>query len=129
MSGLVRWRGVGQRHHPRHGLRRDWRLAGLAGLVAQQTPDPGFGKTPLPAPHRRSADPDAVGNLSGGCPIRRSKHDPGPRRVFLPPVAIGHDRLQLFPIQSADNHRYCLSHLASIAHSMWFMTLLNGSVH
>jgi hypothetical protein len=92
-------------------------LPGLRVLARSRTPDPGFGKTPLPAPHRRPADPDAVGNLLGGCPIRRSKHDPGPRRVFLPPVAVGHDRLQLFPIQSADNHRCCLSHLASIAHS------------
>jgi hypothetical protein len=88
-------------------------------------------RPPTPVSAKRRCQRHTVGRLTptlGGCPIPKQARS-GPRRVFLPPVAVGHDRLQLFPIQSADNHRYCLSHLASIAHSMWFMTLLNGSVH
>jgi hypothetical protein len=40
----------------------DRRLAGLAGLVAQQTLDPRFGEAVLPTPHHRPADADALSN-------------------------------------------------------------------
>jgi hypothetical protein len=72
---LVRRLGARQRHHPRRGFRRDRRLAGLAGLVAQQTFDPAFGKALLPALHRRPADADAVRHLLRRVPIRRGEHD------------------------------------------------------
>ena len=64
---LVRRGGARQCHHLRRGFRRERRLAGLAGLVAQQTLDPALGKAQLPPPHRRPADADALRHL-----LRRS---------------------------------------------------------
>jgi hypothetical protein len=40
----------------------DRRLAGLAGLVAQQTLNPRFGEAVLPTPRHRPADADALSN-------------------------------------------------------------------
>ena len=60
MGRLVRRLGTGQRRHPRRDFRRNRRLAGLAGLVAQQTVDPALGKALLPSPHRRPPMPCAT---------------------------------------------------------------------
>ena len=82
----------GQSHHLRRRFRRDRRLAGLAGLVAQQTLDPALGKALLPPPHRRTADAEALRNLLRRAPIRRGEHDARPFHVFARPVAVGGDR-------------------------------------
>jgi hypothetical protein len=37
--------------------------------------------------------------------------------MLLPPVAVCHDRQQPLPVQSTNDHTYCLSHMPSIAHS------------
>jgi hypothetical protein len=110
MSGLVRRRGAGQRHHPRRGRRRDWRLAGLAGLVAQQTLNPALGKTLLPPPYRRPADTDALRYPLRRVTIGRGEHNVRPLDVLARPVTVGHDRRQLLALHRAQYHAYRLSH-------------------
>jgi hypothetical protein len=102
-AALVNWRppafagacvdgpreGGGQRHHPRRGFRCDRRLAGLAGLVAQQTLDPALGEALLPPPHRRPADADAVRRPLRRVPICRGEHDARPLDMLALPVAVG----------------------------------------
>jgi hypothetical protein len=63
VSGFVRRRGEGHRHHSRRGFRRDRDLAGLTGLVAQQPVNPALGKALLPSPHRQPANADALRHL------------------------------------------------------------------
>ena len=130
---LVRRLGARQCHHPRRGFRRDRRLAGLAGLVAQQTLDPALGKALLPPPHRRPADADALRHLLRRVPICRGEHDARPLDVFARPVAVGHDRRQLLALRSAQNHTYLLCHgpspkpWPSIAYPNAFVNPLNDS--
>src|SRR6266446_10438659 len=59
--------------------RGDRRLAGLAGLVAQQTVNPALGKALLPAPHRRPADADALRH-----PLRRVRSEEHTSELQLP---------------------------------------------
>jgi len=110
MGRLVRRFGARQGHHPRRRFRRDRRLAGLAGLVAQQTLDPALGKALLPPPHRRTAETEALRNLLRRAPIRRGEHDARPFHVFARPVAVGGDRRQLLAFRCAQHHTYCLCH-------------------
>jgi hypothetical protein len=91
-------------------LRRDWRLAGLAGLVAQQTFDPALGTALLPPPHRRPADADALRHSLRQLPIRRGEHDARPLDELARPVAIARNRRQLLALSGAHNHTYLLSH-------------------
>jgi hypothetical protein len=107
---LVRRFGAGQRHHPRGGFRRERRLAGLAGLVTQQTFNSGLGKTLLPPPHGRPTDAEALGHLLRRPSIRRGEHDARPLDVLARPVAVGHDRRQLLALRSVENHTYPLRH-------------------
>jgi hypothetical protein len=107
---LVRRHGARQRHHLRYGFRRARRLAGLAGLVAQQTLDPALGKALLPPLHRRSADADTVRHLLRRMPIRRGKHDACSLHMLARPVAIGRDRRQLRALCTVENHTYRSSH-------------------
>ena len=129
MGRLVRRLGAGQRHHPRRGFRRDRRLAGLAGLVAQQTLDPALGKALLPAPHRRPADADRVRHL-----LRRVA-DP-PRRARCAPArhacAAGCGRPRSPPTARAPQRsksRILLCHADRIARSTPVVNRLNGSEH
>ena len=108
--------GAGQRDHPMHGGVAQRRLAGLAGGIAQQAVDPGLGEPPLPAPHRRPADPGAPGDLGDVQPVGRAQDDPSPRHVLLGAVAIGDDRLQTSTILGRDQRTDDLSHAPSIAH-------------
>ena len=64
--------GVGQR-----------RLAGLAGLVAQQPVDAGLDEALLPAPDRRPADPARRATSATLQPLGRVQDDPRPRDVLL----------------------------------------------
>jgi len=90
-----------------------------------ETLDPRFGEAPLPAPHRRPADAEALGNPLRRSPTGRSEHDARALDILLPLIAVGHNRLQPFLVRSADDHTYCLSHRPNIAHSM--VNLLNAS--
>ena len=110
MGRLVRRFGAGQGHHLGRFIGRDRRLAGLAGPVAQQPLDPGFSEALLPAPCRRPAEAEAVSNPLHWSPIGRGKHDTRPLDVLSRPVAVSDDRCQPFPVRSADDHTYCLSH-------------------
>jgi hypothetical protein len=58
------------------------RISERAALVAQQTLNPGLGKAFLPAPHRRQADPAALGHQLDRPSIRRGEHDAPPREVL-----------------------------------------------
>jgi len=49
--------------------------------------------------------------------------------MLLRSVAVTHNRLQPFPVGSADNHTYCLSHGPSMTHLTALVNLLNASVH
>src|SRR6266849_5900281 len=61
--------------------------------------------------------PDALRNPLRRSPIGGGEHDARPLHVFLPLVAVGHDRFQSFPVHRADDHIYSLSHVPSITHS------------
>jgi hypothetical protein len=129
MGRLARRLGAGQRHHLGRLVGRDRGLAGLAGVVAQQTLDPGFGEALLPAPRRRPADADALGNPLRRSSIGRGEHNPRPLDMLTPPIAVGHDHLQPFPVRSTDDHTYGLSHTPRIAHSAALVNLMNASAH
>ncbi len=82
------WRvGAGKRHHTRHRLGGDRRLAGLACLVAKQTVHAHFGKTLLPAPDHRPADAEVRRHPLHRI-ARRGEYYPGAFDVLLRPVAI-----------------------------------------
>jgi hypothetical protein len=104
MARPVQWvaspGGSAERHDPLYRLIAEWRLAGLAGGIAQQSIDPSLGKALLPKPHRRPAHPGAFGDRSDAQPIGRAEDDPSPRRMLLGAVAIGDDRLQTSTIFS-----------------------------
>ena len=88
MGRLMRRFGASQRHQLGRLIGRDRRLAGLAGFVAQQALNARFGEAPLPAPHRRPAAADALGNPLCRPAIGRGEHDARPLHVFLPLVAV-----------------------------------------
>jgi len=107
---VVRRGGARQVHHPRRGFHCERRLAGLAGLVAQQTLDPALGEALLPPPHRRPADADTMRHLLRRVPVCRGEHDLRPLHMFARPIAVGNDRRQLLALRSAQNHAYLLCH-------------------
>src|ERR1700738_3198160 len=117
MGRLMRWFGAGQRHQLGRFIGCDRRFAGLAGLVAQQPLHARLTEALLPPPHRWAADADALSTPLRRSPIARGEHDARPLHVFLPLVAVAHDRFQPFPVHSANDHTYSLSHEPSIAHS------------
>jgi hypothetical protein len=128
--------GAGQRHDLRRGFRRDRRLAGLAGLVAQQSVDPALGKALLPPPHRRTADAYALRHLLRRVPICRGEDNLRPLDVFARPIAIHRNRCQLLALRGTQYHTYLLCHgpcppnaTARMAQPDGFMNLLNESEH
>ena len=129
MGRLVRRGGASQRHHPCRGLRGNRPFAGLAGLVAQQPFNPNLGVALLPAPYCRSADADARRDPLRRFPLGRSENNARPFHMLPRSVAVTDNRLQPFPVSSADDHTYCLSHRHSIAHSSAVVNLLNASLH
>ncbi len=110
MGRLVRRLRAGQGHQLGCFIGRDRRFAGLAGLVAQQTFNPGLGKALSPPPYGRSADADALGHPLCRVPIRRGKHDARPLDVLARPVAVGRDRRQLLALRCVQNHTHLLRH-------------------
>ena len=100
----------GQRHHPRRGIRRDRRFAGLAGLVAQQTVNPALGNALLPPTHRQPADAKALRYPLRRVPIRRGEHNTGPFSVLARPVAVDRNRCQVFALRGAQHYAYLLCH-------------------
>ena len=91
---LVRRFGAGQRHDARHRLGGDRRLAGLAGLVAQQPIRACFSEALLPAPHHRAADAQPRRALAAPARAPPSEHDPCALDMLLRPVAVRSDRLK-----------------------------------
>jgi hypothetical protein len=102
--------GAGQPDHPVHQGLTQRRLARLAGRVAQQALDPGFGEAALPTPDRRPAHVRAPGDLGNRQPRRRSQDDPSPRHMLLRTVSIGYDRLQTSAIRSRNPRADKMSH-------------------
>src|SRR5215470_10442617 len=119
--------GAGQRHHLRGDFCRDRRLAGLAGLVAQQTANAALGKALLPPPHRWPADPNALRHPLCRVPLRRGEHDARPldvltRRLRSAAIAANcscsvalnttHTRCAMAPIPPPAMAQYRISSLA-----------------
>ncbi len=112
--------------------RRDQYLAGLTGLVTQQTLDPALGEALLPSPHGQPADADALRH-----PLRRGEYDARPLDLLARVIAVGDDRCQLLAFRGAQHHKYplCrgpaspLKHSLISAHSDSDMNLLNESEH
>ena len=110
MGRLGRRCAAGQRHHPRRDFRRQRRLAGLAGLVAQQPFHASLGKALLPAPHRRPTDPDALGHSLRRMPIPRGEHNARPLNVLAQPAAVVRNRHQPIAFRGVHYHTDRLRH-------------------
>ena len=109
--------------------RRERRLAGLAGLVAQQPVHARLGEALLPAPDRRPADPGPTryrrdASRSAESSTIRARCD-----VLLRPVAIGHDRLQPSAISGRHHETDGLCHGRSIPPAQVRVNPLYASVH
>jgi hypothetical protein len=126
---LARRLGAGQRHHPAHDGVVQARLARLAGRVAQQPVDPGQGKAPLPAPHRRTADARAPRHLGDAQPVGRMEKDPRPQQVLVGAVAIGDDRLKPSTILTGDDWTDILGHPPRLPDPPPLVNPINVSVH
>ena len=126
---LVRRIGAGQRDHARHGLGRNRRLAGLAGLVAQPAVHAFFGEALLPAPDHRAADAELPRDLLHRSAVNRGDHDLRPLYVFPPAVAVRRDRLQPLPVPRAYQHANCLCHPARFARHQVSVNRQNASEH
>ena len=123
MCGLARRFAAGQRHDAMDGRVAQMGSARPARRVPQQALDAGCGEPPLPAPHRRPANPAAPRRLGDVQPRGRGEDDPSPRHVLLGAVAIGHDRLQTSTIGSRDQRTYDLSHAPSMAQRLIHVNL------
>ncbi len=129
MGRLAGRLGAGEGYHLVHGGVGQRRLARLAGRVVQQAVDPGFGEAPLPAPHRRPANPGAPGDLGDAQPLGRCQNDPSPRHVLLGAVTIADDRLQTSTIRGRDERADEMSHAHSMPHLPALMNPMIASVH
>ena len=109
VGGFMRRLGAGQRHHLRGDFCRDRRLAGFAGLVAQQTVNSALGKALLPPPHRWPANPNALRHPLCRVPLRRGEHDARPLDVLTRPVAVGGNRCKLLVLGGAQRERPTIS--------------------
>ena len=107
----------------------EWRLAGLAGLVAQQAIDTGFGVASLPAPDRRAADASFASDRSHVETVGREQHDPRSSDMLLRTITIGDDRCQALAILGRNKRAERLCHAASIAQLRSDVNLKNASVH
>ena len=101
VGGFMRRLGAGQRHHLGGDFYRDRRLAGLAGLVAQQTVNPALDRALLPPPHRWPADPTLCAHPLCRVPLRRGEHDARPLDVLTRSIAVGGNRCQLLVLGGA----------------------------
>lgn len=91
------------------------RLPGFLVLSCKKPVDVGLGEAPLPAPHRRPANPGLSRHLRHAQPLGRMHHDPGPRRAYLPLAAIGQDRRQKPAILGREKQANRLCHALCIA--------------
>ena len=98
-------------------------LPGLRAASRNRPSTPGFREAPLPAPHRRPADPGAPRHLG------RPQDDPSPRHVLLGAVAIGYHRLQPSALRNRDQGANDLSHALSIPHLPAVVNPMIASVH
>ena len=126
---FVRRLAAGQRHHARHGLGRDRRLAGLARLVAQQAVDALLGEALLPAPDHRPADADLRCDLLHRPAACRGENDLRPFDMLALPVAIRRDRLQPLPVQRAHTTRILSVPSAQIRTPHHVVNQQNASEH
>ena len=101
MGCLMGRLGAGQRDNATHEGSVSRGLPG-GGCRRARGVDPGQGEPPLPAPDRRPADPDALGDLRDGQLIGRMQNDPSTLRVFKGAVAISDNRLETSAIVGRD---------------------------
>ena len=105
------------------------RLSGLARLVPQQSVHALLGITHLPAPHRRTAEADPLGNIKNWQALGRQKNDPCSLDVFERAVAIPDHRCQTRAVLRGDDDADCLCHAHRLARSSRFVNPLNASMH
>jgi len=129
VGGLAGRLTAGQGHHMADRRRRRRRLAGRSRLVPKDTVHALLGVALLPAPYRRSADPGPPRHLGDIAPVGRMQDNAGPGRMFLRPVAIGHDRGQPRAILRRNPRTNRLCHHQRIAQLAPDVSLPNASVH
>ena len=97
-----------------HRLCRQRRLAGLAGLVAQQPVDALLHEAFLPAPDDGLGLARPAHHLEGAAAVGRGQDDLGPPDMLLGRTAIRHDRLKPTAIFRRDVHDDPCSHPESL---------------
>lgn len=112
LTGRLR---AGQGEHLGDGVGGVRRLAGRAGLIAQQTLDAFFGVARLPAPDGWPADAGLLGDVEDGEAFGREQDDAGALDVLEGPPPIGDDSGQARQVGGAGDHTDSLSH-ASDSH-------------
>ena len=88
-----------------------------------------FGKPLLPAPNRRPAHTNRIGNRRNRPTIRRQQHDTSPLDMFVSPISISNDRLHPSTIITAKQNANCLCHGKAIASLDRYVNLMIESNH
>jgi hypothetical protein len=88
----------------RYSFRAKRRLAGLAGLVAQQPTHALLSQPPLPAPFRWTSDTSLSDYLEHRKSVGGEKNDPGPQNVFLWTIAITDGGSQTLAVASGKDN-------------------------
>src|SRR5674476_19491 len=100
--------------HPLHGVGRQWRLAGLARLVAQQPFDALRHEPSLPGPDHRLGLARTTHDLGGAAAIGSGEDHIGTPHVLLRRTPIRDDRLKPTAIRSRDVDDNSCSHAESL---------------
>src|SRR5271154_1466088 len=90
-------------------------VAGGAGLVPQQALNASRGKALLPAPHRRPADADPLGNLQHRQALGGQQDDLRPLNVLHRTPSVLDDPLQVRAMLSREEKRDSPSHSSRLA--------------
>ena len=120
---------AGQRYHFERHLLGQPRLARWPGSILEQSRHTILSEPLLPAPDRRPAHADRLGNRRDQPTLRRQQHDLCPLHVFVPPISIGDDRLQTSTIITAKQNAHCLCHGKGIAQLSFNVNLSIDSEH
>ena len=120
---------AGQRHHARHRLGGNRRLAGLARLVAQQPFRAFLSKPLLSAPDHRTADAEGAGRVLHCPPFSRCEHHLCPLHVLAGAVPIRDDRRKALAIRRAEQNANRLCHGTRLAQTPDNVNRQNASEH
>lgn len=120
---------AGQGHHPELDLLGQGWPAWRPRSIFQKPGNALLGKPLLPAPHRRPAHANRIGNRGNRPTIRRTQHNPRSLDMLVSSVSIGNDRLQTRTIIAAKQNAHCLCHANSLAASARQVNLMFVSDH